>query len=80
LAFKQNGTVLDTFTLSSGSLNSSIPYSFAKLQTVTVTVYFLGNYTNEIGFQLKNGAESICGPTILRNEILCEYLIGLILP
>jgi hypothetical protein len=58
LAFKQNGTVLDTFTLANGSLNSSIPYSFPKLQTITITVYTLGNYTNEIGFYLRNSAGS----------------------
>jgi hypothetical protein len=54
LAFKQNGTVLSTFTLYSGRLNTSIAYNLHNFLTISITVYTLGNYTNEIGFTLKN--------------------------
>ena len=46
LAFKQNGVVVSTFTLAAGSSGGPTSFTFAKLQTVSITVYVLGNYTN----------------------------------
>ena len=78
MAFKQNGTVRYTFGLSSGFSNSPVPYTFVKLASISVTVYTLGNYTNEIGFTLKNGAESIvtqrlAGSKFFYNSLLASF-------
>ena len=78
MAFKQNGTVRYTFGLSSGYSTGPVAYTFAKLASISVTVYTLGNYTNEIGFVLKNGDESVvtqryAGSKFFYNSLLASF-------
>lgn len=79
LAFKQNGVVTSTFTLSTGSSAVS-SVSFAKLQTVSVTVYLLGNYTNEIGFILRNAAGGTVFQKFAGSKFFANTLLGSFCP
>ena len=59
LAFKQDGAVVSTFTLASGSAGGPTDYTFKTLSPVNITVYVLGYYTNEVGFVIRNAAGSV---------------------
>lgn len=59
LAFKQEGVVISTFNLPSGSAAGPIDYTFKKLVNVDIVVYVLGSYTNEVGFVLRNSAGAV---------------------
>lgn len=76
LAFKVNTTVLYTFTLASGYSNSSIAYSFPKMQTVSVSVYFLGNYTNEVGITLVGAGGSVIFQRLAGTKFFVNTLLG----
>lgn len=58
IAFKQNGTVVSTFTLANGSYDGPVAITLRKLLTASVVVYTLGNYSTEIGFWLYSPDEA----------------------
>ena len=77
LSFKFNGTVLYTFTLTTGAVNRSIPFSFPRRENISVGVYVLGNYTNQVGFALVNGEGSMVFQRIPGNKFFVNSLLGI---
>ena len=78
MAFKQGTTILDTFTLVNGSSAGPTSYDFQRFVQINITVYTLGNYTNEVGFVLRNAAGGIVfqkypGAKFFGNTILGSF-------
>ena len=79
LAFKQNETILYTFTLPSGYVKGPLPYSFPKGVQINIVVYALGNKTNEVCFILTDTFGGIIidksGTTFYANTLLASFCI-----
>lgn len=76
LGFVTGGVLRYTFTLTNGFVNNSIAYSFAPLAQVTIVVAILGNYTNEISFEVKNAAGTIIAQRSAGSKFFGYSILG----
>ena len=80
LGFKQQGVIVGTFNLPSGSSAGPIEFTFKKYEPVNITVYILGTWTQECGFVVRNAAGATVLERLPGSKFYADSILGSFCP